>query len=65
LLPKGEVLQQQFLPRTDERSERPNDHRYKTKHRRARLPASSKTVNDVSANGIVANDNLLAIPDGG
>ncbi len=32
LLPKGEVFQQEFPPRTNERSERPDDHRYKAQH---------------------------------
>lgn len=56
LLPKCEVLQQQFPPRTNEQSERPDDHRYKAKHGRARLPGSSTTVNDFIANGVLATD---------
>ncbi len=34
LLPKGEVLQQELPPRTNERTKRPNDHRCKANHGR-------------------------------
>ena len=60
LLPKGEVLQQELPPRTKERSDRPDAHRYKAKHGPARLPGSSETVNDFRANGIMANDRPRA-----
>ncbi len=58
LLPEGEVLEQELPPRTTKRTKPPDNHCCKTKHGRARLPSSTRTVNDFSANGILATDSV-------